>query len=151
MKKSILFVGGVFDEEGGRPSSYFRKLAYAMSDGFDVTIYNGGHFSKLAQIIAYSHSYDFVVWMADVPNDKPKLLPLIKDVWPKAILITSKRNDGKYTFKELIFRQAPCQGKSSAAVSEGIDCWYKASVYDPLGNTFGMGLETPESCSAGYR
>jgi hypothetical protein len=97
-KTSLLLVGGTFDDAGGRPSGYVNKLAAALSSSehFNVVLENGGPYARLSTI---NGSYGVVVWMPNIPNDKPKILNDIKSKDPTCILVSSKRNDNnKYPF-----------------------------------------------------
>ena len=89
----ILFVGGSYDNNGGKASKLVQNFAQEMMDnGYDVTLYNGGYFSEIVNYLKETLKYDIVFWWANVPNDYEKIRN-VKDVNPKCMLITSKRND----------------------------------------------------------
>ena len=105
VKETMLIVGGTFDDNGGKLSSVVNQIMAAMLDeSFDVKLYNGGSFDQVESILEECKYFDYILWWANVPNDKPKLRN-VKEINPKAMLVTSKRNDdNKYSFAELINR-----------------------------------------------
>lgn len=50
----ILFVGGTFDDYGGKPSSIVAKFSYVITKRTDIelALYNGGYFSEIEKIIS---------------------------------------------------------------------------------------------------
>jgi hypothetical protein len=144
MNGNILLVGGTFDDNGGKNSHYFNNLATAISvicnnPDNPPYIFNGGHYTVLELLLSKLNKTDFkyIFWFADVPNDKPKLLSQVKEKWPKAILVTSKRNDDdKYTLFDLVFRALNVKANLIVEFKKNTDNKIAASVYDPLGNIF---------------
>ena len=136
----ILIVGGTFDDNGGKPSSIVNKVYETiLADGYDVTVYNGGYYNDIQEILESTINYKYVFWWANVPNDKEKLRN-VKDINPKCILITSKRNDDeKYGFAELINRALETKANLCVEFSKWNDM-YKMRVFDPLGNLWYSGL-----------
>jgi hypothetical protein len=136
--KKVLAVGGTFDDNGGSMSGYYAKFISSFHDYCDhhITSFNGGTFEKLNQIFNYQGNYDYIIWMANVPNDKPKLVSAIKQKWPKAILVISKANfDDKYTLMDLVYRAL--NAKANLIVEfKGENKYVTANIYDPLGNIF---------------
>ncbi|MFI5296525.1 MAG: class II aldolase/adducin family protein [Polyangiales bacterium] len=137
---SVAFVGGRFDNAGGKPSGYFDRLAHEFSErlggGFDFLL-NGGSYTILRMILeGYFLDIDVFVWFADVPNELPKIVDLIKVKWPKALLVTSKRNfDGAYSTTDLLGRAL--KTKSNLLVELTGDAKaVEATVLDPLGSAF---------------
>ena len=101
MKDKILFVGGNWDLNGGRPSSIVSKFAEELRG---AKVYNGGNYNDLNAILESCVNYDIVLWWASVPNDLPKIRN-VKDVNYKVMLVSSKRNiDNKYSFQDLLQR-----------------------------------------------
>jgi hypothetical protein len=139
-----LIVVGDFDDAKGRPSSFGKEFAeeYRIRETTNEhVVFNGGQFADLERIVFAN--FDTIIWFANVPNDKPKLIREIKKNNPTCMLVTSKRNDlGKYSFAELINRTL--QTKSNLLVefkleSRGTLIDYScitSSIYDPLGNCF---------------
>ncbi len=145
----VLIVGGTFDSEGGRPSklinSIYNEIAGAF--GWEVVLFNGGLVTSLHNIILPAvTNYDVVLWFANVPNDVDKLRD-VKAINPKAILITSKRNDdSKYTFAELISRALAIKANLTIEFSKHDDK-FNMMLFDPLGNVFYDGFDVSEMCA----
>jgi hypothetical protein len=146
----VLFVGGTFDNEGGRPSKIITSMYNEIAgvSGYKVVLFNGGLVTSLHNIILPSVvDYDVVLWFADVSNDEDKLRD-VKAINPKCILITSKRNDdSKYTFAELISRALAIKANLTIEFSKHEDK-FNMMLFDPLGNVFYDGLEVPSLCDA---
>lgn len=138
----ILVVGGTFDKSGGKPSGVVDKVISALSnETTEVTAYNGGDYDKLSDYLNQTPNYDIVFWWANVPNDLPKVRN-VKEIAPKVMLVTSKRNDNfKYTTMEVVqralgakanlifeFRTASYSGYFNKKAK------YNIRVLDPLGN-----------------
>ena len=135
----VLIVGGTFDNEGGRPSSLIGNLITCFHDDavFNITSVNGGFVSDLHnEILPAVTDFDIVLWFANVPNDEDKLRD-VKSINPKAILVTSKRNDNnKYTFAELISRALTIKANLTVEFSKQPDYLFNMMLFDPLGNVF---------------
>jgi ribulose-5-phosphate 4-epimerase/fuculose-1-phosphate aldolase len=146
----VLIVGGTFDNEGGRPSklidNMFKQITEA--NGYKATLFNGGLVTSLHNIILPAVvNYNVVLWFANVSNDEDKLRD-VKAINPKAILITSKRNDGnKYTFAELISRALAIKANLTIEFSKQEDK-FNMMLFDPLGNVFYDGFDVAEMCAA---
>ena len=140
----ILFVGGTFDDNGGRPSSIVSKFAKEFeSQDIKVDLYNGGFYNDLENIIELVIYYDYVLWWANVPNDKAKIRN-VKEINPRTMLITSKRNDdNKYGFAELINRALLTKANLCVEFSRQEDK-FKIRVFDPLGNVWCDGYDIYE-------
>jgi len=144
---NFLIVGGNFDDNGGRPSSLINKIALAIPKEHKVTVYNGGYYPNIENLLESTKNYDAVFWCPNIPNDKPKLRD-VKSVNPKVMLITSKRNnDNQYTFQELINRAL--QTKSNLCVEfSKVGDQYKMMLFDPLGNAWYDGFDIKELAEA---
>lgn len=136
----ILIVGGTFDDNGGRSSSLVSKIYNTIVvNGYDVNIYNGGQYSDIENILESTINYKYVIWWANVPNDKPKMQN-VKEINPKCILVTSKRNnDSKYGFAELINRALSAKANLCVEFSKWNDL-YQMRLFDPLGNLWYQGM-----------
>lgn len=138
MNKTLLIVGGTFDKKGGKPSSLVQKIHNNIYlDKSEVTVYNGGYVSELHDnIIDEAKNHKIVIWMPSVPNDEIKIRN-VKEVNPKTILISSKRNDNnKYSFAELISRSLAMKSNLTIEFSKVGDKLFNMFVFDPLGNEF---------------
>ena len=147
---SVLQVGGKWDDEGGKASGYARKLFDELNflwkvPGHPLASFcatpvtcNGGKWDELVSLMDLVEHQDIIIWMADCPNDKPKLVDQIKVKNPKCILVISKNNiDNKYTPLHLIARMLKV--KSNLMLEFGkTENVYCARVLDPLGNSFGL-------------
>ena len=144
----ILFVGGTFDDNGGRPSSLVNKFYEVMkANGYGVDLYNGGSYSSIEMLLGGTIHYNYVIWWPNIPNDKPKLRN-VKDINPKCILVTSKRNDdNKYGFAELINRALEVKANLCIQFSKWNDM-YKMMLFDPLGNCWYDGMTISDACLA---
>lgn len=132
-----MFVGGTFDENGGKESKIarqvFQSLGMADSDSLYV---NGGTFNDLEALLPKVRDYQQIYWFANVDNDKPKLVKEIKRQNPASILITSKRNvDSKYSAADLVYHAL--SNKSNLVVEITSEKGkYFGRIIDPLGNIF---------------
>jgi N-acetyl-gamma-glutamyl-phosphate reductase len=106
----IFIAGGKFDETGGRPSGYIRKLAEALEAALPhvrFTVVNGGSYVELENCAKTLLAPSAILWFADVPNELPKLLPSLKKRFCGAMLVQSKNNRrGAYTRVQLRERMA---------------------------------------------
>lgn len=133
----ILFVGGSFDNNGGRPSSVVAKMLSELERAepkASIEAVNGGHYDFLPGLLDKTPDYDIVFWFANVPNDFEKVRN-VKEVAPKVMLVTSKRNDGgKYQFNELVQRALGSKSNLLFEFSKDPDTKvFHIRVIDPLG------------------
>jgi hypothetical protein len=152
-----MLVGGTFDYSGGKPSSIVNQMNAMLTSVFaEFTCYNGGFVDELHHNILHQVSNtDVVIWMPHVPNDIIKMRH-VKEINPKVILISSKRNDNdKYAFSELINRAL--QQKSNLVIEFSKNeetCIFDMRVFDPLGTLFYQGSDitqmTIEVCRRAY-
>ena len=141
----ILMVGGRWDLEGGRPSSLANKFASNLEN---VTLFNGGHYEQLKNIINLSKDYESVIWWVDVPNELPKLNS-VKEVNFKTMLITGKRNDNdKYSFQELLQRALHSKSNLVVEFKKEADKLFGMRLFDPLGNLWYQGTDIKECAKA---
>jgi hypothetical protein len=139
-----------------------------------LTFINGGYYDQLGALIGINDweedpdiefkmkwqgetsiirepltKYDVILWFANVPNDKEKIVEEIKKRHPRHILITSKRNVEKsYDLREIVLRalkirsnlilEFTARGSINEIVrSDGNYSYrYFTRVLDPLGNIF---------------
>lgn len=144
----ILFVGGSFNDEGGKSSSVVTKFSNEIikKDDVELTLFNGGYFSEIEEIINKSMENDVVLWWANVPNDKPKIRD-VKTVNSRVMLVTSKRNDNeKYSFSELINRALGAKANLCIEFSKYGDK-FNMMLFDPLGNCWFKGEDISSCCS----
>lgn len=144
--KQILMVGGTFDENGGHSSGIFAKIVDELSADAELRekfremySFNGGHIEELKDIYQgiEAEKPDVVIWFCDVPNEYEKLRD-IKVISPKSLLIMSKRNNGEYSFADLVNRAL--MHKANLVVEfVPHDPLYEMKLFDPLGNVWYKG------------
>lgn len=100
----ILFTAGNFDDNGGRPSGLAAKMIEVIKNMEEnaLTFMNGGTYDELVDAAYAGDKYDVIFWFANVPNDKSKID--VKGYAPRALLVSSKRNNDEYEFHELVMR-----------------------------------------------
>jgi len=141
---NVLFVGGKFDLNGGRPSGLVTKFAKALEPYVVLKVHNGGDFSHLEQLLSSSPNFDVILWWPDVPKDLPRLRD-VKSVAPHSILVSSKNNLGvpasdgtyyaPYSAAGLVAKALAIKANLTV-VFEGSDGHppYCMKLMDPLGN-----------------
>jgi hypothetical protein len=131
-----LFVAGDFNDGHGKPSKIADKIFARILPLFDAECKNGGNIGELYETLERIKEYQAVVWLANISNDKPKIVSEIKDRNPSCLLITSKRNlDEKYTATDIIYRALKI--KSNLVIEFGrIGEKLSGRIMDPLGNLF---------------
>ena len=138
----LLFVGGNFDKENGRPSRLIEKIYAELLKHSDLktVLCNGGNIKELHnEILPSVIDYDIVMWFANVSNDEIKIRD-VKAINPKTILINSKRNDNnKYTFSELISKSLSVKANLTIEFSKK-DRAFNMMLFDTLGNVFYNGV-----------
>lgn len=141
----ILFVAGTFNNDGGKASKLVEKFAQEIAKcGYDITIHNGGYFKEISEYLQETKNYDVVFWWANVPNNYEKIRD-VKEVNPKCMLITSKRNDNaKYNFAQLINFALTRKANLCVEFSKqnGI---FEIMVFDPLGTMWYKGTDISQS------
>lgn len=148
-KYKLLFVGGTFDINDGRESSLINSIyneLLKISD-YEITLFNGGNVKDLHNnIFPLVSEYNIIIWFPNVPNNEDKIRD-VKAINPKAMLVTSKRNDNcKYTFAELISRALAIKANLTIEFSKKDDK-FNMFLFDPLGNSFYDGTEISELCN----
>jgi hypothetical protein len=106
--KTVLLVGGLFDDNGGKRSGVMDQIRTELGRvSCRIEEYNGGTIEDLrtAAAEAVSPHIDFVWWFASCENKLTKrLLQDLKRRKPSMILVTSKRNDNPthYSTQDLL-------------------------------------------------
>lgn len=134
----MLLVGGTFDEFGGKKSGIIDKISKITG----AKTYNGGYYNELKEIIATVKHEDIVMWFANVPNNLEKVRN-VKEINPKVMLVTSKRNNGEYSKQEIIAKAL----RDKANLLLEFDSRTEKKVMrlsDPLGNQFYKGDDLEE-------
>lgn len=127
---NTLVVCGTFDDFGGKASGVAEKLFKDKITENDKMI-NGGKFEEIENILNEVKHYEVVIWIPNIPNDKPKLRD-IKTINPHCILVMSKRNDSKYGWSEVLNRALANKANLVIVFSKENDKFYMQDI-DPLG------------------
>lgn len=150
----ILLVGGTWDntpnDNGvyGKSSSLVEAVYDELSRQHKVDKMNGGRYDELSSIIDKCKDNDIVFWWANVPNDLPKIRD-IKEIAPKVMLVTSKRNDSnKYNFMELTQHALACKANLVFEFNKIADKLFNIRVFDPLGCVWFEGTDIVKSVTA---
>ena len=145
---AITLIAGTWDEKWGKESK-IAELIYSgieKAKVFEETYFrNGGAYWQLKElapeeITLLGRTEQVVVWMPNVPNHLLKL-PGIKELFPKCILVSSKRNtDYEYSFQDVM---AHALSRKSNLIIEFNRCSkakeVSANLFDPLGNQWFSG------------
>jgi hypothetical protein len=110
----------------------------------NVTVYNGGYYKDLEGVLNLCTDYPIVFWWANVDNSLPKIRA-VKDINYKTMLVSSKRNNGEYTFQGLLSRCFELKSNLMVEFSKNNEL-YKMRVFDPLGNLWYEG-EDIKACA----
>lgn len=128
-----LFVAGSFDDDKGWFSSLGARLYSAC--GLDGDYYNGGNYSALLKIAENSGKYDAVIWLAKIPEDKPRISATLKE-YGNFVFVSSKRNlNQKLTTFDIVSDALKIKSNLVLEFKKSQDK-YSARVLDPLGNAF---------------
>ena len=130
-----LFVVGTFNDSGGKRSGYALSMVESLFDmGMlsDVTMVNGGTYEILQSTVEKIKDFDVVIWFADIPNDKPKLLNDIKKINPHCFLVSSKNNtNNKYLFIDLVARALESHSNLVVEFKKIKKTLISGTVFDP--------------------
>lgn len=155
----MIFVGGTFDDTGGAESKVIKKMcdylfqnanALLHLDYLYVEYKNGGTMSDIKKILSVmkNEKPDVVFWFPNVGNEEEKYRN-IKELCPKTMLITSKRNDNdKYSFQELVQHSLRLKANLTFEFSKQHDGQFKIRVFDPLGCEYYYGMSIPAAMYA---
>jgi len=128
----IVAVAGTFDDKGGTPSSIIAQMHAALPKG--TTLFNGGNFAEIHQLIESLAPYDVVLWFPNIPNDKEKIRN-VKERYPRKHVITSKRNhNNQYTLRDVADHALKLKSNLVVEFSDTVP--FNMRLVDPLANTF---------------
>ena len=151
---NILLVGGDFNNEGGRKSGVVKELEFNFNKNpeLNLTTYNGGEYNELEKIIDTVYEYDFIIWMANVPNELNKIRN-IKTRNQRVILCTSKANTyQKYTTQDIVARALNVKANLIIEIYKKFgDDKYAFKLLDPLGNMWYNNTNIPKLCEVLYK
>lgn len=136
-----LFVAGTWDLNNGKESGLIKKIYLELKkyEKLNIDYYNGGNYNELNNLLNSVINYEIVFWMVNVPNNLEKIRN-VKEINPKTMLITSKRNNNEYSFQELI--QKALSSKSNLVIEfTRVNDIYQMKLFDPLGNVWYIGTD----------
>ena len=133
-------IAGSFNDAGGKHSGWADKFCAALTEqagpGCIRFFHNGGTWDDLVHNLESLPDTGIVLWLADVPNDKPKIVNQIKEKHPKVFLVTSKRNlEGTYSVQDLVSRALAVKANLLLEIT-GDRTQLQTTILDPLGNVF---------------
>lgn len=147
---NILLVGGTWDLENGKPSGFIKKFYQELTRYNNrIALYNGGNYEHLNYILESTKSFDVVLWFPNVENSFPKIRS-VKKVNPYTILVGSKRNDGKYSFVDILNRSLAERHNLTIEFSIENDL-FKMLLFDPLGSKWYEGNDIHDLVEALYK
>lgn len=125
----MLIVGGTFNATGGKESYFIKEI----QKHFNCNAINGGTLETLYSF--RPKNIDVLLWMANVDNKEDKILPRLKAMNQKMLLISSKRViEKKYSDYELVTRAINNKANLCLVIDKTEE--YVFSIIDPLGNIF---------------
>ena len=155
----VLLVAGTWNliknEDGtfGKKSGLIEKMCYflLLEKDLDIDYFNGGNYEDLKSIVEKAKDYEVIFWMANVPNELPKVRD-VKKVNPYAIVIGSKRNhynietnSMEYTFVEVLNKSLLQRNNLTIEFSKLKDTKnFKMLLFDPLGTSWYDGYDLNE-------
>lgn len=139
-----LIVAGTWDMVGGRQSGLMNKFYDLLVEkgNYEITFFNGGHYSELSHIQDTAKEFEIIFWMAHVPNDLPKVRD-VKRINPMAIVIGSKNGyDKEYSFVEVLNRALEQRNNLTILFLKSDERKeFKMLLFDPLGTSWYEGYE----------
>lgn len=132
----ILFVGGSFDSNIGKPSTVARILSDSLMAHYDdaAMIINGGSLDELEDL--NFANYSPIIWMPNINNSEDKMLLDIKRENPHAVLVSSKNvYDKNYTEWDVVGRLLASRSNLGFMISQE-NGLFNIKLLDPLGNMY---------------
>jgi len=146
MKKiKLLMVVGTFDRNGGKVSKTMNTLfsQFTTSDLVEsLDFHNGGNVSEIPELLESTKNFNVVLWFPKVDNAEEKMRN-VKEFNPKCILVSSKVNNGRYSFMELIKRGLDLKANLTLELNT-LETPFSMMLMDPLGNFFYKGSDFAE-------
>lgn len=128
----LLFVGGSFDDDGGRKSSLIEQIKEGLPES--ATIINGGDYALIKSLLESAGSFDVILWFPHVPNEKEKLRN-IRELYPDKLIVTSKRNHGgQYSISQVAKHAADLGSDLVVEFSDTVP--FAMRLMDPYENVF---------------
>ncbi len=137
----------------GKKSGLIEKMYELLQNEKDLEIdyFNGGKYEELEGLVENANNYELIFWMANVPNELPKVRD-VKKVNPLALVIGSKRNhynyetkNLEYTFVEILNKSLLQRNNLTIEFSKLKDeTNFKMLLFDPLGTSWYEGYDLKE-------
>lgn len=159
----VLLTAGTWNKEinneglYGKKSGLIEKMYELLKENKDLEIdyYNGGKYEDLSALVESASNYEIIFWMANVPNELPKVRD-VKKVNPMALVIGSKRNhydpnkdDLEYSFVEILNKALLQRNNLTIEFSKLKDHNnFKMLLFDPLGTSWYDGFDLKELVDA---
>ena len=142
----LLLVTGTYNDTEGKPSHFGNKIREsAEKHKFNVMHYNGGHLTDFNAIMNDLHTYGAIIWMPNLDNKIEKMLPVIKNVASKTLLVSSKRVIEKdYGEFEIVGRLLKTRSNLGIMITKEEDD-YGFTVLDPLANRWSHKVSIEEA------
>jgi len=126
----MMIVGGTFNKKDGKSSYFVSQII----EHYGCKAINGGNVKELYEF--RPHNIDILFWLPNIDNLEDKILPRLKIMNPKMILVSSKRViEKQYSNYELVTRAINVKANLCLIVRK-INNRYAFSIIDPLGNIF---------------
>ncbi len=143
----MLICGGDFNRETGKKSKIIEKLSDELIKYFDVDIFNGGHLNQITNI-DFS-KYDIALWCPNISNDEEKIIPNIKVLNQKILLISTKRViEKQYSDFDVVGHLLKNKSNLGIKITKDDNNRYQFKLIDPLGNEYYDGAELSELASS---
>jgi len=128
---NMYIVGGTFDVGRGKFSHFIEVMGNYFPKAITI---NGGNINDL--YLFRPHDIDVLIWMPNVDNAEDKILPRLKVMNPKMVLVSSKRViEKKYSNYDLVNRLINTRSNLGIIIDKmRFNYWF--SLIDPLGNIF---------------
>ncbi len=134
MDEKIIFLGGEFNNEGGRKST-ISDILYNSMGLKDAECHNGGHLSELENIAQRAKEYSLAFWFAQIPKGMASPARIAKNTNPALTLVGSLRNMDNVPFLQVV-NHALVSNHNLLVEFSKINERYQARVLDPLGNVY---------------
>lgn len=135
----LLICGGDFNKEQGKKSKIIEKLSVGLGNIFSTEVLNGGNLEDIKNLNFLK--YDVVLWSPNISNDEEKIIPNIKQINQKVLLISTKRViEKEYTDFDVVGHLLKNKSNLGIKITKENDR-YQFKLIDPLGNEYYSGSE----------
>ncbi len=143
----MLICGGDFDRESGKKSKIIEKLSESLKNIFDADVINGGNLNLITNI-DFS-KYDIALWCPNISNDEEKIIPNIKEINQKILLISTKRViEKQYSDFDVVGHLLKNKSNLGIKITKDENNRYVFKLIDPLGNEYYDGSDLNDLAAA---